>query len=120
MKKFLNVILGSLILCGLSTGTAQADPFPEKSVRLVVPYPPGGFNDTLARVSSEKLGKLWNQPVVVENKPGAGGMIGMTAAAKANPDGYTIHFSALTNQAIAQALVRFQTAALCLTALIDP
>ncbi len=90
MKKFLNVILGSLILCGLSTGTAQADPFPEKSVRLVVPYPPGGFNDTLARVSSEKLGKLWNQPVVVENKPGGNTTIGNTFVARAAPDGYTI------------------------------
>ena len=83
-------VLASLGIACLVAGAAQADSFPEKSVRIVVPYPPGGFNDTLARVSSEKLGKLWNQSVVVENKPGGNTTIGNTFVAKSAPDGYTI------------------------------
>jgi tripartite-type tricarboxylate transporter receptor subunit TctC len=79
---------GSLAL--LATGGAQAQGFPERSVKIVVPYPPGGFNDTLARVSAEKLTKMWNQPVVVENKPGGNTTVGNVFVAKAPADGYTI------------------------------
>ena len=67
-----------------------ADHFPERPVRIVVPYPPGGFNDTLARVSADRLAKLWNQPVVVENRPGGNTIIGNNVVAKSPPDGYTI------------------------------
>lgn len=67
-----------------------ADHFPERPVRIVVPYPPGGFNDTLARVSADRLTKLWNQPVVVENRPGGNTIIGNNVVAKSPPDGYTI------------------------------
>jgi tripartite-type tricarboxylate transporter receptor subunit TctC len=69
---------------------AAAQGFPERPVKIVVPYPPGGFNDTLARVSAEKLGKAWNQTVVVENKPGGNTTVGNLSVAKAPPDGYTI------------------------------
>jgi tripartite-type tricarboxylate transporter receptor subunit TctC len=61
-SKKLLVALG-LSVCMASTAIAQT--FPEKTVRIVVPYPPGGFNDTLARISSDRLGKIWSQPVVV-------------------------------------------------------
>ena len=81
----------SLALAGLfAAAGAVAQTFPERSVRIVVPYPPGGFNDTLARVSAEKLGKMWNQPVVVENKPGGNTTVGNQFVAKSLPDGYTI------------------------------
>jgi tripartite-type tricarboxylate transporter receptor subunit TctC len=75
-------------MCVASTSIAQT--FPEKTVRIVVPYPPGGFNDTLARISSERLGKIWSQPVVVENRPGGNTTIGNSYVAKSPADGYTI------------------------------
>jgi tripartite-type tricarboxylate transporter receptor subunit TctC len=86
-SKKLLVVLG-LSMCVASTAIAQT--FPEKTVRIVVPYPPGGFNDTLARISSERLGKIWSQPVVVENRPGGNTTIGNSYVAKSPADGYTI------------------------------
>jgi tripartite-type tricarboxylate transporter receptor subunit TctC len=74
----------------LAAGAAVAQTFPDHAVRIVVPYPPGGFNDTLARVSAEKLTKTWNQPVVVENKPGGNTTVGNLFVAKSPADGYTI------------------------------
>ena len=86
-SKKLLVALG-LSVCVASSALAQT--FPEKTVRIVVPYPPGGFNDTLARISSDRLGKIWSQPVVVENRPGGNTTIGNSYVAKAAADGYTI------------------------------
>jgi tripartite-type tricarboxylate transporter receptor subunit TctC len=95
-----------IILCGaIGFGYAAPDTdWPKKPIQMILAFPAGGSTDIFARSIAVPLGEALGQAVVVENKPGAGGMIGMTAAAKANPDGYTIHFSALTNQAIAQAL----------------
>ena len=73
---------------GLST--AQAQPWPDKPVRMVVPAPAGSSLDIIVRTLGEKLKERWKQPLVVENKAGAGGMIGMNAVAKAAPDGYTL------------------------------
>lgn len=69
---------------------AQTDAYPNKPIRLVVPYPPGGGTDALARVLSAKLAESWKVTVVVENKTGASGMIGNDLVAKAAPDGYTV------------------------------
>ena len=55
--------------------------FPEKTIRIVVPYPPGGFNDTLGRIVAQKLGEAWGQPTVVENRPGGGTLIGTESVA---------------------------------------
>ena len=70
------------------SGGAQA--FPDRPVRFVVPYAPGGSTDTSARIVAEKLSVLFGQPVIVENKPGGGTIIGTEIVAKAKPDGYTI------------------------------
>ena len=86
MKKFLMSICLGLIL----TSAIAADNFPDRPVRIVVPYPPGGFNDTLARVAGDRLTKIWNQPVLVENRPGGNTLIGNNVVAKSPPDGYTI------------------------------
>ncbi|HWI78507.1 MAG TPA: tripartite tricarboxylate transporter substrate binding protein [Ramlibacter sp.] len=82
--------LAILCLGWFAAAPASAQTFPDHTVRIVVPYPPGGFNDTLARVSAEKLTKMWNQPVVVENKPGGNTTLGNAFVAKSPADGYTI------------------------------
>ena len=69
---------------------SRAQSFPSKSVRLIVPFPPGGPADVLGRLYAEKLSAVWSQPVVVENRAGAAGNIGSDMTAKASPDGYTL------------------------------
>ena len=91
------VCVGVGVLAG---SAAVAQTFPDRTVRFVVPYPPGGFNDTLARVSAEKLTRMWNQPVVVENKPGGNTTVGNVSVAKAPADGYTILITPLPFSAL--------------------
>jgi len=73
---------------------AAAEGYPDHAVRIVVAFPAGGTLDTLARIVAQKLGERWGQSVLVENRPGAGGNIGAAYAARAAPDGYTLHFGA--------------------------
>jgi tripartite-type tricarboxylate transporter receptor subunit TctC len=84
-------------LVGATAASAQTAPtpldpenYPNRTIRYIVPYPPGGFNDTLARIVSQKLAEAWGVPVVVENRPGGGTLIATEAVAKAAPDGYTL------------------------------
>lgn len=99
MRNLLVRLLAGLAL-GLAVLGAAAQNFPERSVRFVVPYPPGGFNDTLARVSADKLGKMWNQTVVVENKPGGNTTVGNVSVAKGPADGYSILITPLPFSAL--------------------
>jgi len=85
-------ILAALLACAAMAVHAQ-DRFPEKPVRFVVPFPPGGGTDALARILAAKLGEQWGQQVIVDNRAGAQGNIGTAAGAKAAPDGYTITFA---------------------------
>jgi tripartite-type tricarboxylate transporter receptor subunit TctC len=85
MRRF-SVFLGTLLF----TAAAFAQAYPEKPIRLVVGFPPGGSSDTVARVVAQNLSALVGQPVVVENKPGAGGIIASDFVAKAPGDGYTL------------------------------
>ena len=78
------------VLAAFGTGAAQALEYPTKPVRIVVPYPAGGFNDTLGRLAAKHLGDYWKKPVIVDNKPGAGTMIGTKEVAGAAADGHTI------------------------------
>jgi tripartite-type tricarboxylate transporter receptor subunit TctC len=79
------------LLCSLAMGVlANAQPYPSKSIRFIVPYPAGGATDILSRAVGQKLTDVWGQPVIVDNRSGAGGMIGTEIIAKASPDGYTI------------------------------
>lgn len=70
--------------------TAHAQNFPQRPIRFIVPNPPGGSNDLLARLTAPRMNETWGQPVVIDNRPGAAGNIGAELAAKAPPDGYTI------------------------------
>jgi len=74
---------------------AQESAFPVRPVRVVVPYPPGGPNDILARMLGARLGEGWSQPVVIDNRPGAGGNIGTVTVTRANPDGHTVVLHAM-------------------------
>ena len=77
--------------------------YPERPIQLVVSFPPAGATDILARAIGQKMSEWLGQTIVVENRPGAGGVIGLQQAARAAPDGYTIYLAAVTNVAIAAA-----------------
>jgi len=80
-------------LCAMLAMAAAAmaqEPYPARPISLVVPFPPGGVADIVARPTADAMGRYLKQPVVIENKPGAGGGIGMGVVAKAKPDGYTL------------------------------
>jgi tripartite-type tricarboxylate transporter receptor subunit TctC len=90
-------ILSALVLSMLgavSTGTALAQAnYPDKPVRFVVPYPPGGGTDVIARIVQDRFQALLGQPIIIDNKGGAGGSVGSELAARAAPDGYTVLFT---------------------------
>lgn len=93
----------ALALAMAAPAFAQATNYPDKPIKIIVPYPPGGFNDTLARTLGAKLQSAWGQTVVVDNKPGGATVIGLDAAAKSPADGYTLvilPFSFAVNPAI--------------------
>jgi len=105
MSKWSIGVLGGLALVlSMLPLPAAGQAWPAKPVRIIVPYPPGGGNDNLARIFAQKLSERLQQPVVVENKPGAGTLIGTEAAAKAPGDGYTILLSSIVTHALAPAL----------------
>lgn len=91
MKLMVKILaLMSAAMLALASGQAIGQAYPSKPVRLVVAYPPGGGTDNLARMIAPKLSERLGQPVIIENKPGAAGQIGVSYVAKAQPDGYTL------------------------------
>jgi tripartite-type tricarboxylate transporter receptor subunit TctC len=82
----------ALLLATLVSGTLWAQAWPQKPVRFIVPFPPGGATDISARLLGEKLSQIWGQSVIIENRGGAGGGVGAAEAARATPDGYTLFF----------------------------
>jgi tripartite-type tricarboxylate transporter receptor subunit TctC len=91
-------VFASLLV--LASPVALAQSYPTKPIRLVVPFPPGGSLDVVARAIGQKLSEAWGQPVVIDNRPGAGGNIGADLVAKSAPDGYTILEGALSTHAV--------------------
>ena len=97
------------LLCILMLGAAaaaSAQDFPSRTVKIVVPQTPGGASDALARIIGQKLSEKWGQPVVVENRAGAGGNVGTEGVATSAPDGYTLLMSYVGTQAINGALYK--------------
>ncbi|HEY1325473.1 MAG TPA: tripartite tricarboxylate transporter substrate-binding protein [Casimicrobiaceae bacterium] len=84
----------AVLVCAAIAWPVHADEWPSKPVRLIVPFPPGGSTDVAARVVADKLSKALGQRFIVENRGGAGGVVGTTDVARAEPDGYTILFAA--------------------------
>jgi tripartite-type tricarboxylate transporter receptor subunit TctC len=80
-----------LAALGLAAGSAYSQSYPNKPIRLILSFPPGGGTDLLGRTVSQRLAERWGQPVVVDNRPGANGIIGARAAMTADPDGYTLY-----------------------------
>ena len=98
--------IAALALASLTIATAVAQEYPNKPIRLLVPFTTGGGNDTLARIFGQKFTEAWGQTVVVENRPGAGGTIATALAAHANPDGYTLLISSIATHAVGPNLYR--------------
>ena len=92
-----------------ATASAQQGAYPAKPVKLVIPYPPGGGTDITGRAMAQKLSEFLGQSVVIENKPGATGMIGAASVAKSAPDGYTVLFGAASEMAINASLFKTMT-----------
>jgi tripartite-type tricarboxylate transporter receptor subunit TctC len=97
--KLLVLLISALLVC-----TAQAQEFPSKPLRFIVPYPPGALTDVLARAIGERLGTALKQPVVVENRAGAGTLLGADLVAKAPADGYTLLMATSTTLGISPAI----------------
>src|SRR5919106_4952924 len=89
MKRLLAAVPAIVCACALQPAWA-AESYPSKTVRFIVPFPPGGGTDGLARVLGAKLAEFWGQQVIVDNRGGAQGNIGTALGAKAAPDGYTL------------------------------
>jgi tripartite-type tricarboxylate transporter receptor subunit TctC len=88
------------LMLGFAPAFASAQAFPNKQVRFISPYPPGGVTDIAARLTGVKLAEMWKQPVIVDNRTGGGGTIGMDAGAKATPDGHTLLFATVADLCI--------------------
>jgi tripartite-type tricarboxylate transporter receptor subunit TctC len=100
MKKFFALVAALTVA---SNVFAQAD-FPNKPIKIISPFPPGGTSDVMARMVGEELSKIFKQPVLTENKGGAGGVIGADLGARAAPDGYTIIQTGVGQNAVAHGL----------------
>src|SRR5688500_6289963 len=97
----MNPLLRSIAIAAvLLAGHAHAQSYPDRPVRILVGYPPGGSTDLVARLVAQPLSERWRQPVVVENRPGANAIIATEAVVKAKPDGYTLLMAYATELAV--------------------
>ena len=102
-KHFLMIVTAFAVA---TLSSARAQTFPDRPIRIIAPFPAGGLVDVLARALGDEMSKSLGQPVIVENKPGAGGNIGADLVAKAAPDGYTLLMTSPGIQSINQFLYK--------------
>jgi tripartite-type tricarboxylate transporter receptor subunit TctC len=102
--KLLRYLASTLLVCLSLAAAAQASDFPNKAIRLVVPFPPGGATDAAARLVAVKMSEHWGQPVLVDNRAGAGGNVGSDLVAKSPADGYTLVMGVTGSHAINTSL----------------
>ena len=103
LASFIVVLSCVLALSGLSENS-QAQEYPNRPIKMIIPFSPGGASDLVGRILQTKLGDVLGQPIIIENKPGASGNIGMELAAKSAPDGYTLFLGNIGTMAINPAL----------------
>src|SRR5688572_5366913 len=96
--------IAAALVAALLAGSAAAQSYPTKPVRLMVPFPPGGSTDIIARIVAQKLSAQLGQNVVVENRGGAGGTIGTAVVAKAAPDGYLLTVGTTSTHVVAPSV----------------
>ena len=101
MKRMLGALLATL---AVATSATWAQTYPAKAIRMVVHFPPGGPTDLVARTLAQKMSETWGQQVVVDNRPGAGGVVGVEMVVRAAPDGYTLLFATGGSMSIMPAL----------------
>ena len=106
MSKLISLFKGLLLIFLLVMGTSHAADFPQKPIRLIVPFPAAGTSDLVARIVSERAAKSLGQQIIIDNRAGAGGNIGMEAAAKSAPDGYTLGYCTIGTCAMNLAVYR--------------
>ena len=94
------LLLAAALAAAFTAGAANAQAWPSKQIRMVIPFPPGGFSDVFGRILAEKFGTAFGQPVIVENRPGAGGNIGADVVAKSPGDGHTLVMGTVGTHAI--------------------
>ena len=104
MKQWISAAMAAWIALTVTATNVDAQPFPSKPVKIIVPSTPGDGSDILARSIAQKLTERWGQSVIVENRPGAGGVVGTEVAAKSTADGYTVIMGNAGSHAINQAL----------------
>jgi tripartite-type tricarboxylate transporter receptor subunit TctC len=105
MRKTIAMLIGAVMLPMATPAAAQAPTYPDKPIRIVVPFPVGGVADTFGREIGRKLTEAWGQPVVVDNRTGAGGNIGADIVAKSAPDGYTLVIGNIGTHAVNVSLL---------------
>lgn len=106
MNRILRLAAAAAAVLVSLTAFAQSAAYPTKPIRLIVPYPPGGSNDVIARIVGTKLGDVLGQPLVIDNRPGGGTALGATMAARATPDGYTLFMGSLASHATGPFLIK--------------
>src|SRR5688572_6238375 len=102
IAKFAAALLGAIVLPAIPL--AHAQDYPNRPIRMVIPWPPGGVTDVIARSLSQHMSEALGQPIVPDNRPGAAGTVGVGIVAKAAPDGYTLMMSDVPSHAISATL----------------
>lgn len=103
MRRLLRCAVACILTLGLTTG-APAQNFPDKMVKIIIPFPPGGSAEAQGRVIAQKLSEMWRQSVIIENKPGAGTTVAANFVAKAPPDGYTLYLTYVLAHAVSASM----------------